>query len=361
MNIFIAILLLLGLAGAFDKVIGGRLGLAVELDRGLATMGSLALSMAGIYCIAVTALGGNPELIAAWGAGLPFDSSLLAGVLLAPDLGGQAIALQLAKTPQLAAFTGLLVSSTLGCLVSFVLPISLGALQAAGTDGCADPVGNFMNGVVYGILVLPLSLFVGGLLLGLPLGQLAVNTLPLLLLCLLLSAALRLAPRGAVKVLSALGQLVRVGGILLFCLVTLGVFLPQYAVASPAVVNEVLVIIFKITVVVCGSMVASQLILRYCKRQIDRVAGWLGVNEYAVVGLIISLFTSISMLPLYGRMDRRGQLMNAAFTVSGAFVLGGQLAFVATVAPPSQVWAYLGCKLLGGVLAVVLLRVTDKD
>lgn len=34
----------------------GRLGVAAELDRGLAAMGSLSLSMTGIYCLIITAM-----------------------------------------------------------------------------------------------------------------------------------------------------------------------------------------------------------------------------------------------------------------------------------------------------------------
>ena len=59
----------------------------------------------------------------------------------------------------------------------------------------------------------------------------------------------------------------------------------------------------------------------------------LGVNSYSVVGLIISLATCISMIPMMEKMDDRGKVMNAAFAVSGSFVLGGQLAFIASVEP----------------------------
>lgn len=43
--------------------------------------------------------------------------------------------------------------------------------------------------------------------------------------------------------------------------------------------------------------------------------------------------------------------MNAAFAVSGSFVLGGQLAFIASVEPPSVVSAFIAAKLVGGICA----------
>ena len=92
MNIFIGILLLCALLGLWDKISGGKMGLAAEFDGGLASMASLALSIVGIYCIGVTAVRSNPEAIASFASRLPFDASVLIGSLLAPDLGGHAIA-----------------------------------------------------------------------------------------------------------------------------------------------------------------------------------------------------------------------------------------------------------------------------
>ena len=53
MNFPIAILLFCTMCGLVDKIIGGRFGLAEEFDRGMTMMGSLSLTMAGIYCFAV--------------------------------------------------------------------------------------------------------------------------------------------------------------------------------------------------------------------------------------------------------------------------------------------------------------------
>ena len=49
-------LLLCALLGLWDKISGGKMGLAAEFDGGLASMASLALSIVGIYCIGVTAV-----------------------------------------------------------------------------------------------------------------------------------------------------------------------------------------------------------------------------------------------------------------------------------------------------------------
>ena len=240
------------------------------------------------------------------------------------------------------------------CLVSFVLPIALGAL-----DG--EQTVFFLKGTLLGILTLPLGLIVGGVLLKIDLVQVLQNLLPVVILCVILSCGLKFAPQKSLKVLSFLGNFLRIAGIVLALLLIFGVFFPAYTFVEDSLLAESLVIVVKITVVVCGSMVAVHLALTYLKGTLRKISNLLGVNEFATVGLLISLATSISMIPLFSSMDERGKKMNAAFCVSGAFCMGGQLAFVSSVSDSYVVGVYLICKLLGGVTAVFLVWMTDKN
>lgn len=345
MNPCIAVLLAFAALGAADKLLGGRLGVAGEFDRGLSAMGGLCCSMLGIYCVAAAVLSRAAEGLAA--LGLPFDPSLPVGMVLATDMGGWAVAKTLAATPALAVYTGLLAASTLGCLVSFVLPMALGALPG-------HEVMGYMQGVLWGLIALPAGLVAGGLAAGMAPAALARNLWPVLALVALLMAGLRFFPRGCVRVLALVGEGVRWLGLILFCLVVLGLFWPAAAVADLALVHEALVIVLRITAVVCGSQVAGRLALAWGGGLIARAAAALGTNEYGVLGLVVSLVSSVGMLPLYGRMDVRGKVMNAAFTVGGSFALGGQLAFVSSVADGRAVAAWFLCKLLAGGLAAAL-------
>ena len=347
MNIFIATLLFFAFLGLLDRLLGGPMGLSVAFDDGLKTMGDLCLSMAGIYCIAITALNAHPDIFSNLSQILPFDPSLIFGVLLAPDMGGFATSVKTAADTSTGLYSGLLVSSTLGCLISFVLPISLGTITQ-------KEVSSFMRGVLYGIIALPVGLFVGGILLQMNIKTLIRNLLPILLLCIFLALALFFAARICLKLFSLLGQAVRILSIVLFVILAAGVFVPSVSLVSDDLIYEALTIALRISLVVCGSMVASHLILTRKRELLIRLGSLLGINEYGAVGLFLSLATSISMLPLYSKMDSRGKAVNAAFTVSGAFVLGGQLAFVSSVAPSYSVAAYMVCKLLGGAAGIAL-------
>ena len=65
-------------------------------------------------------------------------------------------------------------------------------------------------------------------------------------------------------------------GVLLFCWMTWGLFVPERSVMPPDVVEEVLVIILKITIIVCGSLVAGRLVLAKCSRWLEWAASRLG-------------------------------------------------------------------------------------
>ena len=229
MNIFIGILLLCAFLGLWDKISGGKMGLAAEFDGGLASMASLALSIVGIYCIGVTAVRSNPEAIASFASRLPFDASVLIGSLLAPDLGGHAIAKELAATPALGIYSGVMVSSCLGAMISFTLPIALTVIRREDTS-------LFMQGSVWGIVTIPAGVAVGALLTGLPVKELVRNLLPILLLCAGICLALIKAAEATIWVLSVVGNLVRIASLVLFGLVMLGLFLPACQIASDTLI-----------------------------------------------------------------------------------------------------------------------------
>ena len=83
MNFPIAVLLLCALIGLADKMIGGRFGLAEEFDRGMTMMGSLTVTMSGVYCFSVML--GRLLSTALQGVSLPLDPTILVSSVLATD------------------------------------------------------------------------------------------------------------------------------------------------------------------------------------------------------------------------------------------------------------------------------------
>lgn len=347
------ILAAFSLLGLIDLILGGRWGLGAEFEQGVAKMGSIALSMVGFYCIGITFVQQNAALIAEETAGMPFDPSMLIALVLCSDMGGLPIAQELAATPELGIFTGALVASGMGTLVSFQLPVFLSTIPK-------EHLPTLMRGFVYGIVTLPIGLLVGGLMLGLPLQTLLVNMMPVLALCLVLLAGMKWAPDGTIRVLTRIGRIVTVFSYALFALVVIGLFLPQFAIAEQELVEEAAFISLRAVIIVSGGMVLSHLAVRFFHGALDGMSRLLGINYASVMGLILSCPHSMAMVPMYPDMDYRGKIMNAAFSVCGAYLIGGQLAFVMQLVPASAVPAVLANKILAGVSAVALAAWAER-
>lgn len=342
MNFPIAVLLLCAMLGLFDKIIGGRLGLAEEFDRGMTMMGSLALTMSGVYCFSVML--GRWLAVVLQGVSLPLDPTILVSSVLAVDMGAYSIADTLCQNPAQKIFSGILLASTLGATISFSLPIALGSVKGEDSK-------TLMTGMVYGIISTPAALIVGGLLSGMGLKQLLVSLVPVLVICVLLALCIFYGGDKAVRAFALVGRGINLLAIVLFALVVVQVFvgLPAVEFVDPALIGEVLTIVFKISVIVCGSFILSHLVLKYLMHPILSLAVKIHVNEFAIIGMLLNLITSVSMFSVFDKMDRRGQLMNAAAAVTSGFVFGGQLAFVASV-EGGAVLAFILSKLVGGVV-----------
>jgi len=337
----------LGVLSLFDDLLGNRLGLGIAFSQGFAAMGRLALSITGFYSIGISFVQRHAASIGALTAGLPFDPSLLPCCILCSDSGGLPIAFWLAASLLLGIYTGALIGSGLGAMVSFQMPVFLSALAK-------EEFPAVMRGFVYGLCTLPLGLAAGGFLLNLTFTEWVIHTIPVLLLCAVLITSFLTIPEKTLKALIYLGSLIRLFSYGLFALVIAGIFIPSLALTDVQLVKEAMYLTLRTTMVACGGLTAAKLATRFFSRPLDFTARLLGINHEAVIGLLLGCFQSVAMLPLFPEMDRRGKIMNAAFSVCGAFMLGGQMAFVAQMVPSHAMAAYLANKLVCGISAIAL-------
>ena len=108
--------------GALDRIFGNRFGLGQEFENGILAMGSLAVAMLGIICLAPVLASLLAPVVVPVYSFLGADPAMFAGTILACDMGGAALAQELALTPEAAAFGGLLAGSMLGATIVFTIP-----------------------------------------------------------------------------------------------------------------------------------------------------------------------------------------------------------------------------------------------
>lgn len=348
MNIFIAIMLIFALIGFIDKTFHLKWGLELTFDRGLSTMGSLAVSVIGIYCVGITFVQQNIEFFTKLNDYLFFDSSILIGMILCPDTGGYPIISQLSQTTELTVFSGVLLTSILGQTISFQLPIFLAFLDK-------KEINNLMRGFIVGIIMVPVGLLTSYFFIDISLQVLLINMLPILVICLIIAIAIIKVPRSTVKVFSGFASFIKLLSYIMFFIVILGLYIPKLSYVDYSLVEESTVMILKMIIIICGSMVLSEVILKFGSYYIERIANQLQVNKESIIGFILNCASSLAMLPLYSKMDTKGKLINAAFSVSGAYVLGGQLGFISSVAG-DYVGVYVFIKLVCGILSVLCIN-----
>ena len=174
---------LFAVAGGLDYIFGSRLGLGKAFARGFSTMGPLALTMTGMIVLApLLAKLLSPVILPLFGW-MGVDPAMLAGCLLACDMGGAPLAEALTSDPQGAILGGIVCSSLLGVTVTFTIPVAMGMLSEGDRPYAA-------KGILCGIITIPAGILVGGLVAGIHLRKVLINLLPTLLPALLIALGL---------------------------------------------------------------------------------------------------------------------------------------------------------------------------
>ncbi len=355
MNVFIVIMLAFAAVGFTDKAIGGRLGLSQSFDKGLYTMGTMAIPIVSICAVGTEFVRRHTDQVMAMSDHLFFDPSMIIGAVLAPDMGGYFICREIAADPKLLALSGVILGTLLGQAITFQLPVFMQSVEKQYHPG-------MFKGFIVGIVMIPAGLLVAELMLRMPVGLFLRQFLPVLGLCLIIAAGLRWAPKGTARVFAVFAQIVNLLFYLMFAVTVIGLFVPSVAYASLDSVEEAVIIVFKSAIIIAGSLVMSELILKFFRRQIRTVALGAGINEVSAVSLLMTCATSLAVMPLFPRMNEKGRQVVSAFSLSGSFVIGGSLAFVSNVTDGYTVTIFVVSKLVCGILSAwVIHRLYGKD
>ena len=338
--------------GGADYLLGNRLGLGERFAEGFRLLGPTALSMVGILCLAPLLSNALEVAVAPVWKRIGLDPGLLGG-LLAIDMGGREMAASLAENTAVGRYAGFIVSATLGCTLSFTIPVGMGLVPKDGRQ-------EFLRGILIGLMTMPAALIAGGLLCGMSLAAVLVQTLPLLLLALCLLLGLHFAPHGTVRVLAVFAKIiVLLSGVGLI----LGAF--QYIADVHLIdgllpVEDAMATVSGIGVVMLGSLPMAELLRRALNRPLRQLGRCLGMNDTALTGLMIGCVSVTPALALFDKMDGRGRIVNAAFLVCAASALAAHLGYTVSI-DRSMLLPLLIVKFAGGLLgAGVALAVTKR-
>jgi ethanolamine transporter len=341
------------LLGAADRIVGNRFGLGKHFEEGILSMGSLALAMIGIISLAPVLAALLKPIVVPVYQFLGADPAMFAGTILASDMGGGPLAAELAATAEAAGLGGVITGSMLGATIVFTIPVALGILEP-------EDRGALAKGVLCGVIAIPVGVLTGGLVAGYPLGMVLRNLIPIVLIAALISLGLWKAEKAMIRGFTIFGKAITV--LITFGLVTaIAEALTGFTlIPGMAPIAEGFATVGSIAIVLAGAFPLVFAVTKLLEKPLMKAGKYLGINETAVDGLIASLANSIATFGMLKDMDQRGKIINVAFAVCAAFVLGDHLGFTAGFAP-ALLPAVIAGKLVGGIAAVgIAMVLTSK-
>ena len=353
-EMLIAVMAVFAVLGALDRIFGNCFGLGQEFENGILAMGSMGLAMIGIIALSpVLASLLRPVVVPVYEF-LGADPGMFAGTLLACDMGGGSLAMELSGDRQAAMLGGVITGSMMGATLVFTIPVAMGIVAAEDRPALA-------KGILAGIVTIPVGILVGGLVAGFPVGMVLRNLIPIVIIAAAIALGLWKAEKAMVRGFELFGK-----GVVAVITVGLAAIIVEsltgfVLIQDLAPIEEGFATVGNIAIVLAGAFPLVYTLTRVLRKPLLKLGKTLGVNDVAAAGLLATLANSIATFSMVKDMDRRGKVVNMAFAVSAAFVFGDHLGFTAGFAPEMLPAVILG-KLGGGVAAVaVALLLTRKE
>ncbi len=338
--------------GAIDRIIGNRFGLGKAFEDGIMTFGSLALSMLGIICFApVLANWLRPIVVPVYGL-VGADPGMFPGSILACDMGGAALSMELADSREAGLFGGVIIGAMLGATIVFTIPVALGIIRAEDRPFLA-------KGVLAGLITIPAGGFLGGLTAGFPIKMLLINLIPIVIFALLVVLGLWKAEKWMIKGFILFGKLILIVITVGLAAAIVEALTGIVVIPGLAPLAEGYEIIGGIAIILAGAFPLVHVITRVFRKPLMKLGGLLGMNETSAAGMVASLANSIPMFGMVKDMDERGKVLNMAFAVSAAFVFGDHMGFTAGFAP-DMLLPVIVAKLSAGILAVAVAMLLTR-
>jgi len=352
-DIIIWIMAAFAALGAIDRILGNHLGLGTHFEEGILAMGSLAMAMLGIIAIAPVLSSLLKPVVVPVFELLGADPAMFAGTILACDMGGGALALEMTADPNAAGLGGVITGSMLGATIVFTIPLALGLLAHEDRTALA-------KGILCGIVTIPVGILVGGLVAGYPIGMVLRNLIPIVLIAALIVFGLWASEKRMIQGFTVFGKIVTILITAALAIAIVQELTGFTFLSGMAPLSQGFETVGDIAIILAGAFPLVALITRLLQKPLLKLGKLLHINDTAAAGLIATMANSIATFGMIKDMDRRGKVINIAFAVSAAFVFGDHLGFTAGFAPQLLPAVILG-KLAGGISAVaVALLLTRK-
>ncbi len=360
-SVIMFIMMIFMIVGAIDKVRGNKLGYGEKFEEGFSAMGPLAMAMAGVVAAApVLATILKPLIVPVYRL-LGADPAMFATTLLACDMGGYPLAMELAANEAVGNYAGLILGSMMGPTIVFTIPVALSIIKK-------EDKPYLGAGILAGMITIFLGCIAGGLVMNMTqykmdIGSILVNLIPVIIIAALIILGLWFKPKQMISGFDKFGTGVT---IVITILTMIAVFEYQTGIKFPLFDTMVepdasgtiplesgLLVCGQIAIVLIGAFPMVLWITRTFGKALNALGKALGMDENGSAGLVATLANNIAMFNILDKMNAKGKLLNIAFAVSAAFVFGDHLGFAAGV-NSEMIFPVIVGKLVAGVTALLL-------
>jgi ethanolamine transporter len=351
-DIIVYIMIVFLVLGAIDKLIGNRWGLGESFTNAFMSMGALTLAMVGIVSFAPVLAAILTPIIAPLYDLVGADPAAFANTILALDMGGYALAVEMAHSKDAELFSWVFLGTMMGPTIVFTIPVALGMIERKDHS-------YFAKGILLGIITVPIGCLVGGIVGNISIQTVTLNLIPTMLFSLMIAFGLWKASDKMIKGFQFFGKFIEIIAIIGLISIIIETLTGVVLIPNMTPLEEGIKIVGMIVIVLAGAFPLVTFLNKAGRNAFNQLGTKVGISETSMTGLIASLAHVIPMLALLKDMDSRGKVMNIAFSVSGAFVLGGHLGFVAGL-EKEMVFAMMVGKLTAGITAMLLAYTVTK-
>lgn len=352
MSVITIIILNFSILGAIDKLLGDKLGIGKEFEKGFSLFVAMALSMLGILVVA-PALGVwlSPAFELFYSL-FKIDPSIIPASLFANDMGGMTLAEKICVSEGIGKFNAYVVSSMMGCVVSFTIPFALGVVKK-------EQHKEMFLGFLCGIVTIPIGSIFAGLMCNIEFIDLILSLLPLIVFAVIVGVTLVLFKDFCIKVFFVFGYFIR-------CISIVGLVCGIFTFLTKIKICEhfdsfenAAFICVNACVTLSGALPLMFIVSKLLNKPLEKIGSKMGIDSISAVSFLATLVSNATTFGVMDKMNKKGVVLNSAFAVSAAFVFGSHLAF--TMAFDSKyVIPMIAGKIISGICSVILALLIYK-
>ncbi|MFQ3905277.1 ethanolamine utilization protein EutH [Staphylococcus sp. Mo2-7] len=374
-TVIIYIIMVCAVLGAFGAIRNANEGIGKEFMEGIYTIGPIFANSAGIMASIPFISQFIEKFFGPLFDKIGADPAIAATSILATDMGGYQLA-DVLKDSYEGWIMAMIVGFMVGATIVFTIPLGLPMLDKRDHKYMA-------LGILSGLLAIPFGVFISTVTIlfshtkirtvidttsatthvfQISLSTVFINLLPLIIFVVVTAIGLYFFSDIMIKTFIVFGKILDscIKLVFVFSVVEIftGLFTTVFGVwgFDPIMADSednfrALENAGNIAIMLSGAFPMVYLIRKYFSKGLHTVGSKVGLSEVGSAGFIATIANILAMLKLVRDMPPKDKVLNIAFGVCGAFLLGDHLSYTANFQPTLIPTVLIG-KLSAGIIAI---------